>query len=130
MSSCFTALIASLIDFVIVFGVIPCALLYSSCIFFLLLVSVIAFSIDSVNSSAYIITVPSVFLAARPIVCISERSERKKPSLSASSIATSDTSGMSSPSLSKFIPTKTSNSPKRRFLIISILSNAFMSECI
>ena len=31
--------------------------------------------------------------AARPIVWISERSERRKPSLSASRIATSDTSG-------------------------------------
>ena len=67
---------------------------------------------DSVHSSAYIITVPEVFLAALPIVCISERSERKNPSLSASNIATRRTSGMSKPSLNKFIPTNTSNSPK------------------
>ena len=73
---------------------------------------------------------PSVFLAALPIVCISERSERKKPSLSASRIATSDTSGISRPSLKRFIPTSTSNSPKRKFLIISILSSALVSECI
>ena len=33
-------------------------------------------------------------------------------------------------SIKRFIPTKTSNSPKRSFLIISILSRAFMSECI
>jgi len=66
---------------------------------------------DSVNSSAYIITVPSVFLAARPIVCINDLSERRNPSLSASSIATKDTSGMSNPSLKRFIPTNTSNSP-------------------
>ena len=94
----------------------------------LLFVSFIAFSIESVSSSAYIITVPSVFLAARPIVCINERSERKKPSLSASSIATNDTSGISSPSLNKLIPTNTSNSPNRSFRIISNLSNAFVSE--
>ena len=89
-----------------------------------------AFSIDSVSSSAYIMTFPSVFLAARPIVCISDLSERKKPSLSASKIATRDTSGISSPSLKRFIPTKTSNSPIRKSLIISILSRAFISECI
>ena len=57
-------------------------------------------------------TFPSVFLAARPMVCIKERSERKKPSLSASNIATSDTSGMSNPSLNRLIPTRTSNSPQ------------------
>ena len=49
--------------------------------------------------------------AALPIVCIRERSERKNPSLSASKIATKDTSGMSNPSLRRFIPTNTSNSP-------------------
>ena len=71
-----------------------------------------------------------MFLAARPIVCIKERSERKKPSLSASNMATNETSGISKPSLKRFIPTKTSNSPKRKSLIISILSNALISECI
>ena len=89
-----------------------CLILYSCCIFLLLFVSDIAFSIESVSSSAYIITVPSVFLAARPIVCINDLSERRNPSLSASRIATSDTSGISSPSLRRFIPTNTSNSPK------------------
>ena len=44
---------------------------------------------------------PSEFRAARPIVWISERSERRNPSLSASSIATSETSGRSSPSRKK-----------------------------
>ena len=67
-SSIMLALIESLTDFCIVFGVIQCSLLYSSCIRLLLFVSEIAFSIDSVSSSAYIITFPSVFLAARPIV--------------------------------------------------------------
>jgi excinuclease UvrABC helicase subunit UvrB len=42
------------------------------------------------------------------------RSERKKPSLSASKIATKDTSGISKPSLSKLIPTNTSNTPRRK----------------
>ena len=36
---------------------------------------------------------PCRLRAARPMVWISERSERRKPSLSASRIATSDTSG-------------------------------------
>ena len=124
------AFIVSLTAFCIVFGIMPWSLLYCSCIFLLLFVSLIAFSILSVNSSAYIITFPSVFLAARPMVCISERSERKKPSLSASSIATKDTSGISNPSLKRFIPTNTSNSPNLKSLIISILSNALVSECI
>ena len=57
-----------------------------------------------VSSSAYIITCPLELRAALPIVCINERSERKNPSLSASSIATKDTSGMSNPSLKRFIP--------------------------
>ena len=55
---------------------------------------------------------PLMCRAARPIVWISERSERRKPSLSASRIATSDTSGMSSPSRSRLMPTSTSNSPE------------------
>ena len=94
------------------------------------LVSVIALSIESVSSSAYIITFPLVFLAALPIVWIRERSERRNPSLSASKIATSDTSGISRPSLKRFIPTKTSNSPSLKLRIMSIRSNAFMSECM
>ena len=44
-----------------------------------------AFDIASVISSAYIITVPSVFLAALPIVCIKDLSERKKPRLTTAS---------------------------------------------
>ncbi|MNI81582.1 hypothetical protein D3C73_1382120 [compost metagenome] len=70
-------------------------------------VSVIALSIDSVILSPYMMTLPSEFRAARPIVWISDRSERRKPSLSASSIVTSDTSGRSRPSLSKLMPTRT-----------------------
>ena len=63
--------------------------------------------------SAYMITLPSTLRAARPIVWISDVSERRKPSLSASRMATSATSGISSPSRSRLMPTSTSNSPVR-----------------
>ena len=59
------------------------------------------------------ITVPSTLRAARPIVWISEVAPRRKPSLSASRIATSETSGRSSPSRSRLTPTSTSYSPRR-----------------
>mgnify|MGYP002087539725 CR=1 FL=1 len=65
-----------------------------------------------------------------PIVCISEVSVLKNPSLSASRIATSDTSGISSPSRKRLIPTRTSNSPKRKSRIISIRSIVSISRCI
>ena len=52
-----------------------------------------AFFIESVIRSAYMMTLPRTLRAARPKVWISERSVRRKPSLSASRIATSDTSG-------------------------------------
>ena len=48
--------------------------------------------------SAYMITRPSELRAARPMVWISEVSDRRKPSLSASRMATSPHSGMSRPS--------------------------------
>ena len=48
------------------------------------------------------------FLAALPIVCTSDVSERKKPSLSASNIATNCTSGISKPSLSEEFNSKIS----------------------
>ena len=51
---------------------------------------------------------------ARPMVWISEPAERRKPSLSASRIATSETSGRSSPSRNRLMPINTSNSPLRR----------------
>lgn len=56
-------------------------------------------------------TSPLAFLAARPITWIRDREERKNPSLSASKIATNETSGISKPSLKRFIPTKTSYLP-------------------
>ena len=79
--------------------------------------------------SAYRIAFPSEFLAARPIVCISERSERKNPSLSASSIATSETSGRSSPSRSRLMPTSTSKTPRRRSRRILMRSSVKISLC-
>ena len=63
-------------------------------------------------------------------VCISALSLRRKPSLSASSMATSSTSGRSSPSRSRFMPTSTSNSPFLKSPTMSILSKVSMSECI
>ena len=67
---------------------------------------------------------PSAFTlrAARPIVWISDVSLRRKPSLSASRIATSDTSGRSSPSRSRLTPTSTSKSPLRSSRRISTRS--------
>ena len=114
----------------IVLGTMPCALLYESCFFRLRSVSVMAARIEGVTVSAYIITRPSAFLAARPIVWIRLVSLLRKPSLSASSIATSETSGRSRPSLSRFMPTSTSNSPRRRSRIISMRSMAPISWCI
>src|ERR671930_418868 len=64
--------------------------------------------IASVSLSAYISTLPFVFRAARPIVWTSAVLPRRKPSLSASSMATSETSGRSSPSRSRLTPTRTS----------------------
>ena len=71
-----------------------------------------------------------MFLAALPIVCISEVSDLKNPSLSASKIATKAHSGMSKPSLRRLIPTRISNTPILKSLIISILSSVSISECI
>ena len=53
--------------------------------------------------------------------------QMQKPSLSASKIATNLTSGRSSPSLKRLIPTMTSISPARRLLIISIRSIVLIS---
>jgi hypothetical protein len=61
--------------------------------------------------------------AARPIVWISEVSLRKNPALSASKIATSETSGKSNPSRNRLIPTSTSKSPLRRSPRISTRSS-------
>ena len=51
------------------------------------------------------ITSPPVFRAARPIIWMSDQAERRNPSLSASRMATSVTSGRSIPSRRRLIPT-------------------------
>ena len=107
----------------------PIFSLCSSCFFLLLSVSDMASFIDCVMVSAYIITLPSTFLAALPNVWIKLVIFLKNPSLSASRIATRETSGMSSPSLSKFIPTRTSNSPSLSCRISSVLWRFSISEC-
>jgi len=63
-----------------------------------------------------------------PAVCVNDLSDLRKPSLSASRIATKDTSGRSKPSLNKFTPTSTSKTPSRRSRIISTLSSVSTSE--
>ncbi len=111
-----------------VLGVIPCSSLYFCWILLLRFVSSMADAMESVILSAYMITWPSEFLAALPIVWISDVSERKKPSLSASRIATKEISGISSPSLSRLIPTRTSKTSRRISLIIWALSKVSISE--
>ena len=107
----------------------PCASLYSCCSLRRREVSLIAACIESVILSAYIITWPSLLRAALPTVWIREVSERKNPSLSASKIATSVISGISSPSRSRLMPTSTSNTSRRRSLKISARSSVSISEC-
>ena len=122
-------LIRSLTAFLIVFGVIPCSLLYVSCNSLLRSVSSMARRMESVITSAYMMTCPSAFLAARPIVWIREVSDRRNPSLSASRIATSEISGISRPSRSRLIPTSTSNTSRRISRMISDRSSVSISEC-
>ena len=113
----------------IVSAVIPCSCCTASWISRRRSVSSIALRIAAVCLSAYIRTLPSTLRAARPIVWISEVSPRRKPSLSASRIATSDTSGRSSPSRSRLTPTSTSYSPSRSSRMIWIRSSVSTSEC-
>ena len=82
----------------------------------------------SVTSSAYMMTLPFTFLAARPAVWVKLRLLRKNPSLSASMMATKLTSGRSSPSRRRFTPTNTSNAPSRNSRKISTLSSVLTSE--
>jgi len=67
--------------------------------------------------------------AARPAVWISDVWLRKKPSLSASRMQTSETSGRSSPSRSRLMPTRMSKSAARNPRKISTRSIASMSLC-
>src|SRR6266404_3098357 len=69
---------------------------------------------EPVRVSAYRMVRPDMWRAQRPIVWISEVALRKYPSLSASRIATRDTSGRSRPSRRRLMPMSTSNSPRRR----------------
>ena len=89
----------------------PCSRLKARCLVRRRSVSSSARRMESVTVSAYRIALPFRLRAARPIVWISERSDRRNPSLSASRIATSETSGRSSPSRSRLIPTSTSKTP-------------------
>ncbi len=114
--TCFASLrsaSASRIGFTIVCGTIPWTRLNSSCICRRRSVSASAFLIEFVMTSAYRTTRESAFRAARPIVWIRDRASRRNPSLSASRIPMNPTSGMSSPSRRRLIPTRTSNRPSR-----------------
>ncbi len=95
-------------------GVIPCSSLYATCFSRRRSVSSMARRMESVILSAYRMARPSMWRAARPIVWMREPWERRNPSLSASRIATRDTSGRSRPSRSRLIPMRTSYSPLRR----------------
>ena len=86
----------------IVVGSIPWTSLWACCRPRRRIVSDMARRIELVIASAYMITWPSTLRAARPMVWISDVSLRRKPSLSASRMATSDTSGRSRPSRSRF----------------------------
>jgi len=91
-------------------------------------VSSIAYFMESVTLSAYIITLPWIWRAARPAIWISETSLRRNPSLSASSTITSETSGRSNPSRNRFTPITQSYFLRRRSRRISTRSNASNSE--
>ena len=114
----------------IVAGVISCSILYACCFSRRRSVSRIARSMLPVMRSAYRITRPSTLRAARPMVWIKDVSLRRKPSLSASKIATSPHSGISRPSRSKLMPTSTSYTPRRRSRISSIRSSVSTSLCM
>ena len=86
--------------------------------------------IEAVMVSAYMITLPLTFLAARPAVCVRLRWLLRNPSLSASRMATSDTSGRSRPSLSRLTPTSTSYLPNLRSFSICTRSSVFTSLCM
>ena len=120
----------SAMDLLTVLGTMPCSALYRSCSSRRRRVSSMATRMESVTTSAYMTTSPWAFLAARPIVWMSERRLRRNPSLSASRIATSDTSGMSRPSRKRLMPTSTSIFPVRRSRMMSTRSSVAVSECM
>ena len=110
-------------------GSIPLARLWATWISRRRLVSSMACSMDAVIRSAYMWTSPDTLRAARPMVWMSEVAERRKPSLSASRIATRDTSGRSRPSRSRLMPTRTSYSPSRSSRSSSTRRRVSTSEC-
>ena len=110
-------------------GVMPWSSLYVVCLARRRFVSPIATSIAAVILSAYMMTVPSMLRAARPMVWMRLVWPRRKPSLSASRMATSVTSGRSRPSRSRLMPTRTSNSPRRRSRTIWMRSSVSTSLC-
>ena len=103
--------------------------LYVFCSSLLLCVVLIVSCMLLVVLSAYMITLPSLFLAALPTICSRLLVFRKNPSLSASRIATNSTSGRSIPSRKRFIPTSTSKSPARSWRRISVRSIVSISLC-
>ena len=106
----------------------PFASLNAICFSRLRAVSSMVAAMLSVTLSAYMMTRPLTFLAARPAVWVKLRLLRKKPSLSASMMATRLTSGRSSPSRKRFTPTRTSNAPSRSSRRISTRSRVLTSE--
>ncbi|CAM5588191.1 hypothetical protein SCALM49S_00488 [Streptomyces californicus] len=82
-----------------------------------------------VTLSAYMWTWPETLRAARPMVWMSEVPERRKPCLSASRMATRDTSGRSRPSRSRLMPTSTSYSPERSSRSSSMRRRVSTSLC-
>ncbi len=89
-------------------GVILCAVLNAVCTALRRCVSRNDLTIDSVNISPYNMTSPRGLRAARPMIWINDVVLRKNHSLSASKIATNDTSGRSIPSLRRLTQTKIS----------------------
>ena len=106
-------------------GMIPWTLLYFIC-------NCLRFSVLSmVLCMEFVIrTKPFTLRAARPTVCTNDLSFLKKPSLSASKIATNETSGRSNPSLSRFTPIRTSKVPSRNCRKISTRSMVSISLCM
>src|SRR3984957_412873 len=88
-----------------------------------------ALVMESVIRSAYMTTRRFTLRAARPMVWMSDDADRKKPSLSASRMATRATSGRSRPSRRRLIPTRTSIEPRRSSRRISMRGMVSMSEC-
>src|SRR5262245_26461452 len=68
--------------------------------------------------------------AALPMVWTSEVADLRKPSLSASRMATRAHSGMLRPSRSRLMPIKMSKAPSRKSRMISMRSSVSMSECM